>query len=49
MRELLRAKARANMKKKGIVHMNKPRFAFRNGMPTKLPSFFAENWRAYAK
>lgn len=49
MRSLLRAKARAAIRKKGIVHMNKPRYALRNRMVTKLPSYFAQHWREYAK
>lgn len=47
MRSLLRNKARAAMRKKGICRMNKPRFAFRNGQIMTLPSFFAEHWREY--
>lgn len=49
MRTLLRAKARAAMRKKGVVHMNKPRYAMRNGMVMKLPSYFAQHWREYAQ
>lgn len=48
MRELLRAKARAKMRKKGIVHMNKPRYGVRSGMVMKLPSYFADHWREFA-
>lgn len=47
MRTLLRAKARAAMRKKGIRHMNKARYVYRNGQIITLPSYFAENWRAY--
>lgn len=47
MRKLLRSVARANMKRAGIQKMNKARYTIKNGMVTKLPSYFAENWRAW--
>lgn len=50
MRQLLRAKARAAMERRGIQHMNKPRWTIsRNGMLQKVPSIFAERWRDFAK
>ena len=44
MRQLLRAKARHNMKKAGYTKINKSRYA-PNG--AKLPSFFAQHWREF--
>lgn len=38
------------MEREGIRHKNKKRYSFNpfTGRPTKLPSFFAENWRKYS-
>lgn len=44
MRELLRDKARAAMRRKGCTWLNKPRYA-PNGR--KLPSIFAQSWREF--
>ncbi len=50
MRSLLRSKARAGMKIKGIQKMNKERWGVNptTGMPEKMPSYFAQYWREYA-
>lgn len=50
MRKLLRQISHANMKRQGIQHPNK-RFmgTGKSGMPEKLPSFFSEHWREWAK
>ena len=49
MRKYLRAMARANMKRAGIQKMNKKRYGIHpaTGVPTKYPSYFAENWRKW--
>lgn len=44
MRELLQNKARANMRRKDFIDLNKPRHA-PDGR--KLPSFFAQRWRDF--
>lgn len=51
MRQLLRSKARAAMERRGIQHMNKPRWTIsrKTGMPQRVPSIFAERWREFAK
>lgn len=41
MRELLRSKARAAMRRAGYIRLNKPRPAPNGG---KLPSIFAQRW-----
>lgn len=46
MRELLRAKARAQMEKRGLCHVNKKR----RGPGGQLrPSYFSQRWREYAR
>ena len=47
MRSLLRAKARAAMRKKGLRRVNKHRYALQGGQIMRLPSFFADHWREY--
>lgn len=47
MRTLLRAKARAAMRKKGIRRMNKHRYRLQAGQVMRIPSFFADHWREY--
>lgn len=47
-RKIARRVAHARMQQKGIVHPNKPRYAFRSDMFMKLPSYFATNWRKFA-
>lgn len=44
MRELLRGKARAAMKRKGYTRLNKPRHAPNGG---RLQSIFAQRWREF--
>ena len=44
MRELLRSKARAAMRRAGYTRLNKPRYAPNGG---KLPSVFAQRWREF--
>jgi len=46
MRKHLRAVARANMKRAGCHHINKPRRTLNGG---HVPSYFAENWGKYLK
>lgn len=45
MRELLRGKARAAMKRKGYTRLNKPQFDPLTG--GRLPSIFAQRWREF--
>lgn len=47
MRKYLRSIARANMKRAGLHHVNKRYWGTKPGsnIPTRLPSYFAENWR----
>lgn len=47
MRTLLRAKARAAMRKKGIQRMNKRRYVLQAGQIMRVPSFFADHWREF--
>ena len=48
MRKLLRSIARANMQRKGVQHINKPRRGVQDGKQTEVvTSYFAENWRKY--
>lgn len=48
MRKLLRAIARANMKKEGIQHIKRKTIVMsKTGQPVKAPSYFADNWRKY--
>lgn len=47
-RKIARNVARSRMKKNGIAHPNKARYAIRSGMIAKLPSYFAANWRKVA-
>ena len=44
MRKYLRSIARANMKRVGIQHINKPRVNIKG---FRIKSYFAENWRKY--
>lgn len=47
MRKYLRSIARANMRRAGIRKVNKRFWGVQPGgvIPTRLPSYFAENWR----
>lgn len=49
MRKLKRSIARHKMVKFGIQKMNKRKWGFMPGsrVPSKLPSYFAENWRRF--
>ena len=49
MRELLRSKARAAMRRKGYTRLNKPRYGIdpNTGLPAKLPSVFTQRWREF--
>ena len=44
MRELLRAKARAAMQRRGYTRMNKPQF---DPIMGRMPSIFAQRWREF--
>lgn len=44
MRDLLRSKARAAMKRAGYTRLNKPRYTQNGG---KLQSLFAQRWREF--
>lgn len=48
-RKIARRIAKARMQHKGILHPNKPRYGIQAGLPTKMPSYFAENWRRAAQ
>lgn len=48
MRKIARNRARSNMKRRGIQHINKrTRTRGLLGVYTQNPSFFANNWRDY--
>lgn len=49
MRKYLRSIARHNMKRAGIQKVNKRPWGVKPGglIPTRLPSYFSENWRAW--
>lgn len=49
MRELLRSKARAAMKRKGYTRLNKPQYGIdpSTGLSGKLNSLFAMRWRDF--
>ena len=51
MRKLLRKVARCNMKRAGIQRINKRPLVYDHALRrmVKQPSFFAQNWREYAK
>lgn len=44
MRELLRSKARAAMRRKGYTRLNKPRY---DPIMGHMPSIFAQYWREF--
>ena len=48
-RKIARKNAHDRMRKAGVVHANKPRYGIQAGLPTKMPSYFAENWRRCAQ
>ena len=48
-RKIARRIAKARMQHTGILHVNKPRYGIQAGLPTKMPSYFAENWRRCAQ
>lgn len=48
-RKIARKIAHARMRKAGVVHANKPRYGIQAGLLTKVPSYFAENWRRAAQ
>ena len=48
-RKIARRIAKARMQHTGILHPNKARYGIQAGLPTKMPSYFAENWRRAAQ
>ena len=48
-RKIARKIAQARIRKAGVVHPNKARYGIQAGLPTKMPSYFAENWRRCAQ
>lgn len=51
-RKIARNRAHANMKRRGIQHINKRSYSLVyspfGAIPTIEPSFFAKNWRDYS-
>lgn len=47
-RKIARRVAHARMKKAGVVHPNKRRYVLKHKQTWRVPSYFAQNWRAWS-
>ena len=48
-RKIARKVARARMQHKGVQHINKHPYVIQTGLPTRMLSYFARNWRKFAQ